>query len=117
MTDSRRRLQGSRDRVWVAHLVSCHDPRVGGAETHVVKLAPGLAEAGRQVLTDFRAAAGKVMTIPNGTWGPVMTVTYEQPRLNWIGSPHALILTRQEGSNAGVGSFQAAYGDLICDTP
>ena len=115
--DGRERPQGSGDRVRVAHLVSSHDPRVGGARTHVVELARELAEAGGQVLTDFRVAAGKVMTIPNGTWGPVMTVTYEQPRLNWIGSPHALILTRQEGSNAGVGSFQAAYGDLICDTP
>lgn len=82
-----------------------------------MKLAPGLAEAGRQVLTDFRAAAGKVMTIPNGTRGPVMTVTYEPPLLNGIGSPHALVLTRQEGSNADVGSFQAAYSNLIRDTP
>ncbi len=46
-----------------------------------------------------------------------MTVTYEPPRLNWIGSPHALMLTHQEGSSADVGSFQAAYGNLICDAP
>lgn len=43
-----------------------------------------------------------------------MTVTYEPPRLNRIGSPHALTLTRREGSNADVGSFQAAYGNLFC---
>lgn len=61
--------------------------------------------------------AGKVVTIPNGTWGPVMTVTYKPPRRNRIGSPHALMLTHQEGSNAGVGGFQAGYGNLICDTP
>jgi len=44
-----------------------------------------------------------------------MTVTYEPPRLNRIGSPHALALTHQEGSNADVGSSQEAYGNLICD--
>ena len=82
-----------------------------------MELAPEQAEAGGRVLTDFRVAAGKVMTIPNGTWGPVMTVTYEPPRLNWIGSPHALMLTRPEGYNADVGSFQAAFGNLISDTP
>lgn len=46
-----------------------------------------------------------------------MTVTYKPPRRNRIGSPHALMLTHQEGSNAGVGGFQAGYGNLICDTP
>ena len=115
--DNRERPQGSGHWVGVAHPVSSHDPQVGGAETHVVELARELAEDGGQVLTDFRVAAGKVMTIPNGTWGPVMTVTYEPPRLNWIGSPHALTLTHQEGSSADVGSFQAAYGNLICDAP
>ena len=46
-----------------------------------------------------------------------MTVTYQPPGLNRIGSPHALALTREEGSDAGVGGFRAAYGDLICGTP
>lgn len=46
-----------------------------------------------------------------------MTVTYEPRRLNRTGSPHALTLTRHEGSNADIGSFQTAYGSLICDTP
>jgi len=45
-----------------------------------------------------------------------MTVTYEPPRLNRIGSPHALALTHQEGSNADVGSSQAAHGNPICGT-
>lgn len=67
-----------------------------------------------QVLADFLVAAGKVVTIPSRLLGPVMTVTYEPPRLNRIGSPHALTLTRREGSNADVGSFQAAYGNLFC---
>jgi hypothetical protein len=62
-------------------------------------------------------AAGKVVTIPNGTRGPVMTVTYEPPRLNMIGSPHAPMLTRQQGSSVDIGSSQAAYGNLICDNP
>jgi hypothetical protein len=46
-----------------------------------------------------------------------MTVTYEPPRLNRIGSPRTLTLTHREGSDADVGSFQAAHGNLICDTP
>jgi hypothetical protein len=62
-------------------------------------------------------AAGKVVTIPKGTRGHVMTVRYEPPRLNRIGSPRALTLTHREGSDADVGSFQAAHGNLICDTP
>jgi len=48
--------------------------------------------------------------------GPVMTVTHEPPRLNRIGSVHALTLTHEEGSNADVGSFQAAQGDRIWAT-
>jgi hypothetical protein len=40
-----------------------------------------------------------------------MTVTYQPPRLNRIGSVHALTLTYQEGSNPDVGSFQAAHGN------
>lgn len=40
-----------------------------------------------------------------------MTVTYEPPRLNRIGSPHALALTHKEGSNADVGSSPAAHGN------
>jgi hypothetical protein len=94
--------------VSVAHLGSSYYPRVGGVETHAAECS--------QVLADFPAAAGKVVTIPNRTRGPVMTVTYEPPRLNRIGSPHALTLTHREGSNADVGSFHAAYGDLIGDT-
>jgi len=74
-----------------------------------------------QVPADFPLAAGKVVTIPNGTRGgtrgTVMTVTYEPPRLNRIGSLHALTLTRREGSIADVGSSQAAYGNLICNAP
>jgi hypothetical protein len=46
-----------------------------------------------------------------------MTVTYESLRLNRTGSPHTLTLTRREGSNVNIGSFQAAYGNLICGTP
>jgi hypothetical protein len=45
-----------------------------------------------------------------------MTVTYQPPGLNRIGSPHALTLTRQEGSDADIGRFRAAYGNLTCDT-
>jgi len=45
-----------------------------------------------------------------------MTVTYEPPRLNRIGSVHTLTLTHQEGPNADVGSFQAAHGDRILAT-
>ena len=70
-----------------------------------------------QVLADFPVAAGKVVTIPNGTRGPVMTVTYQPRGLNRIGSPRALTLTHPEGSNTDVGRFRAAYGNLICDTP
>jgi hypothetical protein len=70
-----------------------------------------------QVPADFPVAAGKVVTIPNGTRGPVMTVTNEPPRLNKIGSPHTLTLTHQAGSKADVGSFRAACGNLICDIP
>jgi hypothetical protein len=70
-----------------------------------------------QVLADFPVAAGKVVTIPNGTRGTVMTVTYEPPRLNRIGSPHALTLTHQEGWSADIGSSPAVYGNLICDIP
>lgn len=36
-----------------------------------------------------------------------MTVTYQPPRLSFA---------HEEGSNADVGSFQAAYGNLICAT-
>ena len=50
------------------------------------------------------------------TRGPVMTVTYEPPRLNRIGSLHSLALTHEEGSNADVGSSQAARGNPICGT-
>jgi hypothetical protein len=45
-----------------------------------------------------------------------MTVTYEPPRLNRIGSPQALTLTPQEGPTADVGRFQAAHGNPICGT-
>jgi hypothetical protein len=45
-----------------------------------------------------------------------MTVTYGPPRLNRVGSLHALTLTLEEGPNAGAGSFQAAYGNAICGT-
>jgi hypothetical protein len=94
VADSRERIQRTGDQVRVAHLISeCS-----------------------QVLADFPAAAGKVVTIPNRTRGPVMTVRYEPRRPNRIGSPHALTLTHQEGSNAHVGSFRATYDNLICDT-
>jgi hypothetical protein len=46
-----------------------------------------------------------------------MNVMYEPPRLNGIGSSHALTLPPKQGSGADVGSLQAAYGNLICDTP
>jgi hypothetical protein len=46
-----------------------------------------------------------------------MTVTYEPDRLNTIGSPHTLLLTREEGSNADPGSIQAAPRSPVCDTP
>jgi hypothetical protein len=46
-----------------------------------------------------------------------MTVTYQPPGLDRIGSPRALTLTHEEGSNADAGRFPAAYGNLICDTP
>jgi hypothetical protein len=39
-----------------------------------------------------------------------MTVTYEPPRLNRIGSLHPLASTHEEGSNADVGSSKAAHG-------
>ncbi len=45
-----------------------------------------------------------------------MTVTYGSPRLNRIGSPHSLTLTHEEGSNADVGSSQAAPGNPIGGT-
>jgi hypothetical protein len=45
-----------------------------------------------------------------------MTVTYESPRLNRIGSLHSLTLTHEEGSNADAGSSQAAHGNPICGT-
>lgn len=45
-----------------------------------------------------------------------MTVTYEPPRLNRIGSPHSLALTHEEGSNADVDSFQAAHVNPFCGT-
>jgi hypothetical protein len=40
-----------------------------------------------------------------------MTVTHEPRRLNRAGSLHVRTLTHEEGSNAGVGSSQAAHGD------
>jgi hypothetical protein len=43
-----------------------------------------------------------------------MTVTYESPRLNRIGSLHALALTHEERANADTGSSQAAHGNPIC---
>jgi hypothetical protein len=45
-----------------------------------------------------------------------MIVTYEPPGLNGVGSLHALTLTRKEGPNVDVGSFQAAHGNPICAT-
>jgi hypothetical protein len=45
-----------------------------------------------------------------------MTVTYEPPRLNRIGSPQVLMLTPQGGSTTDVGRFQAAHGNPICGT-
>jgi hypothetical protein len=45
-----------------------------------------------------------------------MTVTYESPRLNRIGSLHSLTLTHAEGSNSDVGSFQTANGNPVCAT-
>jgi hypothetical protein len=39
-----------------------------------------------------------------------MTVTYEPPRLNRIGSLHSSALTHEEGSNADVSSSPAAHG-------
>jgi hypothetical protein len=45
-----------------------------------------------------------------------MTVTYAPPRLNRVGPLHELTLTHEEGSKAGAGSFQAAYGNSICGT-
>lgn len=49
--------------------------------------------------------------------GTVMTVTYEPPRLNRVGSLHMRTFTHEEGSNADVRSSQAAHGNLISDTP
>jgi hypothetical protein len=46
-----------------------------------------------------------------------MTVTYGPPCLNRVGSLDALTLTHEDGSNAGVGSFQAMYGNPVCGTP
>jgi hypothetical protein len=43
-----------------------------------------------------------------------MTVTYQSPRLNGIGSLHSLALTHEERSNADVGGSQATRGDSIC---
>ena len=43
-------------------------------------------------------------------------MTCELPRLERIGSLHVLTLTHGEGSNADVGSFQAAHGNPICAT-
>jgi hypothetical protein len=43
-----------------------------------------------------------------------MTVTYEPPPRNRVGSMHVRTLTHEEGSNADVGSFQAAHGNPIC---
>lgn len=93
VVDSGERIQPTGDQVRVAHLV--------------FECSQGIA--------DFPVAAGKVVTRPNRTRGPVMTVTYEPPRPNRIGSPHALTLTRQEGSSAHAGSFRAACGNHICD--
>ncbi len=45
-----------------------------------------------------------------------MTLTYEPPCLNRIGSPHVLALTNEEGSNADVGSSQAAHGNPTSGT-
>jgi hypothetical protein len=45
-----------------------------------------------------------------------MTVRYEPPRLNRVGSPHALTLIHEEASNADAGSFQAAHSNPICAT-
>jgi len=63
---------------------------------------------------DHDLTGGSVTNIVPG--GPFMTVTYQPQRLNMIGSPHALTLTHQEGSNADAGSFQAAQGNPICGT-
>jgi hypothetical protein len=41
-----------------------------------------------------------------------MTVTYEPPRLNGVGSLNVLI--HEEGPNADVGSFRETLGDPIC---
>lgn len=46
--------------------------------------------------------------------GRVMTVTYEPPRLHRAGWLHVLTLTHEEGPNADMGSFQAAYDNPIC---
>jgi hypothetical protein len=45
-----------------------------------------------------------------------MTVTYESPRPNRIGSLRSLTLTHEVGPNADVGSSRAAHGNLICGT-
>jgi hypothetical protein len=50
------------------------------------------------------------------TGGPVMTVTHEPPRPKRVGSLHVRTLTHEEGSNADVGSFQAARLNPICAT-
>ena len=71
------------------------------------------AEVSARVLRP-RLAGGSVTDVDPG--GPVMTVTYGSPRLNRIGSPHSLTLTHEEGSNADVGSSQAAPGNPIGGT-
>jgi hypothetical protein len=45
-----------------------------------------------------------------------MTVTYEPARLNTTGSPHTLPLTHKKGSNADLGSAQAAPGRPVRGT-
>jgi hypothetical protein len=63
---------------------------------------------------DHGLAGGSVTN--TGPGGPLMTVMYESPRLNRIGSLHSLTLTHQEGSNADVGSSQAAHANPNCGT-
>jgi hypothetical protein len=52
---------------------------------------------GRRSNPDARIADGSV--IGHRPWGPVMTVTYQPPRVTFV---------HEEGPNADVGSFQAA---------
>ena len=58
---------------------------------------------GRSSIPDARIADGSV--IRHRSWGPVMTVTYQPPRVTFA---------HEEGPNADVGNFQAACCSSSC---